>query len=28
VAYLMLLGIIRLLRWAMVPVTAYTLAYD
>jgi exosortase/archaeosortase family protein len=27
-AYLILLGIIRLLRWALVPVTAYTLAYD
>jgi exosortase len=27
-AYLSLLGMIRLLRWAMVPVTTYTLAYD
>jgi exosortase len=28
VAYLLLLGIIRLLRWALLPVTTYTLAYD
>lgn len=28
VAFLMLMGIIRVLRWAMVPVTRYTLAYD
>jgi exosortase len=28
VAFLMLLAIIRLLRWALVPVTTYTLAYD
>jgi exosortase len=28
VAFLALLGIIRLLRWAMVPVTRFTLAYE
>lgn len=28
VAFLVLIGIIRLLRWALVPVTRYTLAYD
>lgn len=28
VAFLLLMGIIRLLRWALVPVTYYTLAYD
>lgn len=28
VAFLMLLGIIRLLRWALIPVTRYTLAYQ
>ena len=28
VAFLLLLGIISLLRWALVPVTKYTLAYD
>jgi exosortase len=28
VAFLLLLAIVRLLRWAMVPVTEYTLAYD
>ncbi len=28
VAFLLLLGIIRVLRWALVPVTQYTLAYD
>jgi exosortase len=28
VAFFILLGIIRLLRWALVPVTVYTLAYD
>jgi len=28
VAFLMLMGIIRLLRWAMIPVTTYTLAYE
>lgn len=28
VAFLMLLAMVRLLRWAMVPVTTYTLAYD
>jgi exosortase len=28
IAFLILLGIIRLLRWALVPVTIYTLAYD
>jgi len=28
VAFLMLLAIIRLLRWALIPVTTYTLAYD
>jgi exosortase len=28
IAFLILLGIIRLLRWALVPVTVYTLAYD
>jgi exosortase len=27
-AFLILLGIIRLLRWALVPVTVFTLAYD
>jgi exosortase len=28
VAFLLLLGIIRLLRWAMLPVMSFTLAYD
>jgi exosortase len=28
VAFLMLMGIIRTLRWALLPVTRYTLAYD
>jgi exosortase len=28
IAFLILLGIIRLLRWALVPVNIYTLAYD
>ncbi len=28
VAFLLLIGIIRVLRWAFVPVTRYTLAYD
>ncbi len=28
IAFLLLMGIIRLLRWAMIPVTRYTLAYD
>jgi exosortase len=28
VAYLLLLGMVHLLRWALVPVTTYTLAYD
>jgi len=28
VAFLLLLGIIRLLQWALIPVTPYTLAYD
>ena len=28
VAFLMLLAIVRLLRWALIPVTTYTLAYD
>ena len=28
VAFLLLMGILRLLRWALVPVTCYTLAYD
>ena len=28
VAFLMLVGILRLLRWALIPVTQYTLAYD
>jgi exosortase len=28
VSFLILLAIVRLLRWALVPVTAYTLAYD
>ena len=28
VAFLLLLAIVRLLRWALVPVTEYTLAYD
>jgi exosortase len=28
VAFLMLMGILRLLRWALIPVTSYTLAYD
>ena len=28
VAFLLLLAIVRILRWALVPVTAYTLAYD
>jgi exosortase len=27
-AFLLLMGIIRLLRWALVPVTVFTLAYD
>jgi exosortase len=28
VAFLMLMGVMRLLRWALVPVTKFTLAYD
>lgn len=28
IAFLILMGIIRLMRWALVPVTNYTLAYD
>ena len=28
VAFLLLLGVLRILRWAMVPVTQYSLAYD
>ena len=28
VAFLLLMGIVRLLRWALVPVASYTLAYD
>jgi hypothetical protein len=28
VAFLILLGIIRVLRWALVPVAIFTLAYD
>ena len=28
IAFLMLMGILRLLRWALVPVTEFTLAYD
>lgn len=28
VAFLILMGIVRLLRWALVPVTRFTLAYD
>lgn len=28
VAFLILMGILRVLRWALVPVTCYTLAYD
>ena len=28
VAFLALLGIVRLLRWAMIPVTRFTLAYQ
>lgn len=28
VAFLLLMGIVSLLRWALVPVTRYTLAYD
>jgi exosortase len=28
IAFLILMGIIRLLRWALVPVTVFTLAYD
>ena len=28
VAFLLLFGILRLLRWSMVPLTRYTLAYD
>ena len=28
VSFLILMGIIRLMRWALVPVTNYTLAYD
>jgi exosortase len=28
VAFLLLLGVLRLLRWALVPVTQYALAYD
>ena len=28
ISFLILLGIIRLLRWALVPVNAFTLAYD
>jgi exosortase len=28
VAFLLLMGIVRLLRWAMLPVTPFTLAYD
>jgi hypothetical protein len=28
VAFLALLGIVRLLRWAMVPVSRFTLAYQ
>ncbi len=28
VSFLILMGIIRLMRWALVPVTSYTLAYD
>jgi len=27
-AFLLLMGAIKMLRWAMVPVTPYTLAYD
>ena len=27
VAFLLLLGVIRLLRWVMLPVTPFTLAY-
>jgi hypothetical protein len=27
-SFLVLMGIIRLLRWALIPVTQYTLAYD
>ena len=28
IAFLILLGIVKLLRWAMIPVTKYTLAYE
>jgi hypothetical protein len=28
VAFLLLMGVVRLLRWALIPVTPYTLAYD
>ncbi len=28
IAFLVLMGLIRLLRWALIPVTQYTLAYD
>lgn len=28
ISFLLLMGIIRLMRWALVPVTSYTLAYD
>jgi exosortase len=28
ISFLILMGIIRLLRWALVPITRYTLAYD
>ena len=28
IAFLLLMAVIRLLRWAMIPVTQYTLAYD
>jgi len=28
VAFLLLMGILRLLRWAVIPVSKYTLAYD
>jgi exosortase/archaeosortase family protein len=27
-SFLILLGIVRLIRWAKLPVTTYTLAYD
>jgi exosortase len=28
VAFLLLMGVVRVLRWALIPVTPYTLAYD